>query len=161
MRARWVATHTCGLSRAIASAALLPLLFLWAQRWPSATLYWAPLLIVILVMFTVAIAIGVSAITVYVRDLQSGLPLLMQLGLFLTPMLLGLPKEAQDSLGKQVPFPSRLGNPVEYGMLVRSIVEKPKRTGLPVVGCVQVRDASSSIAAFNAPFSTLRGSEYS
>ena len=35
-------------------------------------------------------------------------------GLFLTPMLLGLPKEAQDSLGKQVPFPSRLGKPAEY-----------------------------------------------
>ena len=50
-------------------------------------------------------------------------------GLFLTPMLLGLPKEAQDSLGKQVPFPSRLGNPVEYGMLVRSIVENEMLNG--------------------------------
>ena len=44
-------------------------------------------------------------------------------GLFLTPMLLGLPKEAQESLGKQVPFPARLGLPSEYGELVRSIVE--------------------------------------
>ena len=50
-------------------------------------------------------------------------------GLFLTPMLLGLPKEAQDSLGKQVPFPPRLGNPVEYGMLVRSIVENEMLNG--------------------------------
>src|SRR5881628_1267357 len=32
-------------------------------------------------------------------------------GIFETPMLMGLPKEAQDSLGKQVPFPSRLGRP--------------------------------------------------
>lgn len=72
---------------ALASAALLPLLFLTAQRWPSSTLYWAPLLILILVVFTVAVAIAVSAVTVYVRDLRSGLPLLMQLGLFLTPIL--------------------------------------------------------------------------
>jgi NAD(P)-dependent dehydrogenase (short-subunit alcohol dehydrogenase family) len=50
-------------------------------------------------------------------------------GLFLTPMLLGLPKEAQDSLGKQVPFPPRLGNPVEYGQLVRSIVENEMLNG--------------------------------
>jgi NAD(P)-dependent dehydrogenase (short-subunit alcohol dehydrogenase family) len=44
-------------------------------------------------------------------------------GIFETPMLLGLPKEAQDSLGKQVPFPSRLGRPAEYAQLVKSIVE--------------------------------------
>src|SRR5437762_794303 len=34
-------------------------------------------------------------------------------GVFETPMLLGLPKDAQESLGKQVPFPSRLGRPDE------------------------------------------------
>jgi len=50
-------------------------------------------------------------------------------GLFLTPMLLGLPKEAQDSLGKQVPFPARLGNPAEYAQLVRSIVENEMLNG--------------------------------
>ena len=50
-------------------------------------------------------------------------------GLFLTPMLLGLPKEAQDSLGKQVPFPPRLGKPEEYGQLVQQIVENPMLNG--------------------------------
>jgi NAD(P)-dependent dehydrogenase (short-subunit alcohol dehydrogenase family) len=44
-------------------------------------------------------------------------------GIFETPMLMGLPKEAQDSLGKQVPFPSRLGRPTEYAQLVKAIVE--------------------------------------
>ena len=44
-------------------------------------------------------------------------------GIFETPLLAGLPKEAQDSLGKQVPFPSRLGRPVEFAQMVRSIVE--------------------------------------
>ncbi len=50
-------------------------------------------------------------------------------GLFLTPMLLGLPKEAQESLGKQVPFPPRLGNPVEYAALARHIVENEMLNG--------------------------------
>src|SRR5467141_1239968 len=44
-------------------------------------------------------------------------------GVFETPMLLGLPKDAQDSLGKQVPFPSRLGRPGEYAQLVKAIIE--------------------------------------
>ena len=44
-------------------------------------------------------------------------------GLFDTPMMAGLPEEARESLGKQVPFPSRLGRPEEYAALVRHIVE--------------------------------------
>jgi NAD(P)-dependent dehydrogenase (short-subunit alcohol dehydrogenase family) len=50
-------------------------------------------------------------------------------GLFLTPMMAGLPQAAQDSLGKQVPFPSRLGNPAEYAQLVASIVGNPMLNG--------------------------------
>ncbi len=44
-------------------------------------------------------------------------------GLFLTPMLLGLPQEAQDSLGRSVPYPARLGEPREYAALAAHIVE--------------------------------------
>jgi NAD(P)-dependent dehydrogenase (short-subunit alcohol dehydrogenase family) len=43
-------------------------------------------------------------------------------GIFGTPMMSGLPQEAQDSLGKQVPFPSRLGRPEEFADLVAAIV---------------------------------------
>ena len=50
-------------------------------------------------------------------------------GLFATPMLLGMPQEVQDSLGKQVPFPSRLGKPDEYAALVRHIVENVMLNG--------------------------------
>ncbi|MFD2678934.1 SDR family NAD(P)-dependent oxidoreductase [Camelimonas lactis] len=50
-------------------------------------------------------------------------------GLFLTPMLLGLPEEAQKSLGQQSPFPSRLGNPSEYASLAVQIVENPMLNG--------------------------------
>jgi NAD(P)-dependent dehydrogenase (short-subunit alcohol dehydrogenase family) len=44
-------------------------------------------------------------------------------GIFSTPMLAGMPQEVQDSLGRQVPFPSRLGRPDEYARLVQAIYE--------------------------------------
>ncbi len=50
-------------------------------------------------------------------------------GLFATPMLLGMPPEVQDSLGKQVPFPSRLGKPDEYAALVRHVIENVMLNG--------------------------------
>jgi len=50
-------------------------------------------------------------------------------GVFETPMMAGLPQEAQDSLGQQVPHPSRLGRPDEYASLVRHIVENPMLNG--------------------------------
>lgn len=50
-------------------------------------------------------------------------------GIMETPMLLGLPQAAQDSLGQQVPFPSRLGRPDEYAALVQQIVENDYLNG--------------------------------
>ena len=44
-------------------------------------------------------------------------------GIFMTPMLAGLPEDAQKSLGQQVPFPPRLGQPSEYAALACHIVE--------------------------------------
>lgn len=50
-------------------------------------------------------------------------------GLFMTPLLASLPQEAQDSLGRQVPFPSRLGDPDEFARLVEAIVANPMLNG--------------------------------
>jgi len=50
-------------------------------------------------------------------------------GLFLTPLLASLPQEAQDSLGAQVPFPSRLGDPSEYAKMVGAIIDNPMLNG--------------------------------
>ena len=50
-------------------------------------------------------------------------------GIFKTPMMASLPQEAQDSLGKQVPFPPRLGRPDEYAALVAHICENPMLNG--------------------------------
>lgn len=50
-------------------------------------------------------------------------------GIFDTPLLAGLPEPARVSLGQQVPFPSRLGRPAEYGALVRHIIENEMLNG--------------------------------
>ena len=50
-------------------------------------------------------------------------------GIFLTPLLASLPREARQSLGQQVPFPSRLGQPDEFAQLVQSIIENPMLNG--------------------------------
>jgi NAD(P)-dependent dehydrogenase (short-subunit alcohol dehydrogenase family) len=50
-------------------------------------------------------------------------------GIFKTPLMASLPQEAQDSLGKQVPFPPRLGRPDEYAALVAQICENSMLNG--------------------------------
>jgi len=50
-------------------------------------------------------------------------------GLFLTPMMKGLPEDVQKSLGEAVPFPPRLGAPAEYAQLARQIVENAMLNG--------------------------------
>jgi NAD(P)-dependent dehydrogenase (short-subunit alcohol dehydrogenase family) len=75
---------------------------------------------------------GVVGMTLPIaRDLADKLIRVMVVapGIFSTPMLAGLPQEAQDSLGQQVPHPSRLGRPEEYAALVRHIVENPMLNG--------------------------------
>jgi NAD(P)-dependent dehydrogenase (short-subunit alcohol dehydrogenase family) len=50
-------------------------------------------------------------------------------GIFETPMLMGMPEEVRDALGKMVPFPPRLGRPDEYAHLARTIIENTMLNG--------------------------------
>ena len=50
-------------------------------------------------------------------------------GLFMTPMMEGLPEKVRNDLASTVPFPSRLGNPDEYAHLVQAIIENPMLNG--------------------------------
>ncbi len=75
---------------------------------------------------------GVVAMTLPIaRDLADKLIRVMTIapGLFRTPMLDGLPQDAIDSLGSQVPHPNRLGEPDEYAALVEHIVANPMLNG--------------------------------
>ena len=75
---------------------------------------------------------GVVAMTLPIaRELaRSGIRVMtIAPGTFDTPMLAGLPEEARESLGRQVPFPPRLGRPEEFAALVRHIVENEMLNG--------------------------------
>ncbi|GGB41202.1 3-hydroxyacyl-CoA dehydrogenase [Roseibium aquae] len=75
---------------------------------------------------------GIAGMTLPVaRDLsRSGIRVMtIAPGIFETPMLLGLSQEVQDSLGQQVPFPSRLGRAAEYAQLVKAIIENDMLNG--------------------------------
>ncbi len=65
------------------------------------------------------------------RDLASSGIRVMTIapGIFKTPLMASLPQEAQDSLGKQVPFPPRLGRPEEYAALVAHVCENVMLNG--------------------------------
>jgi NAD(P)-dependent dehydrogenase (short-subunit alcohol dehydrogenase family) len=75
---------------------------------------------------------AVAALTLPVaRELARSLVRVVTIapGIFETPMMAGLPQEAQDSLGAQVPHPSRLGKPAEYANLVAHIVDNAMLNG--------------------------------
>ncbi|MAW88679.1 MAG: 3-hydroxyacyl-CoA dehydrogenase [Phyllobacteriaceae bacterium] len=75
---------------------------------------------------------GVVGMTLPIaRDLsRSGIRVMtIAPGLFKTPMMAGLPEDAQISLGQQVPFPPRLGDPAEYAALAIHIVENQMLNG--------------------------------
>ena len=75
---------------------------------------------------------GVAAMTLpMARDLAKDGVRVMCIapGLFRTPLLEGLPQEVQDSLGKTVPFPPRLGDPGEFAMLVQHIARNGMLNG--------------------------------
>jgi NAD(P)-dependent dehydrogenase (short-subunit alcohol dehydrogenase family) len=65
------------------------------------------------------------------RDLaQSGIRVCaIAPGLFDTPLLAGLPEDARAALGRQIPFPARLGQPDEFAALALHIVENPMLNG--------------------------------
>ena len=75
---------------------------------------------------------AVAAVTLpMARELAASLIRVVTIapGIFETPMMAGLPAEAQESLGKSVPHPARLGKPAEYAQLVESIVANPMING--------------------------------
>ena len=75
---------------------------------------------------------AVAAMTLpLARELAGSLIRVMTIapGIFETPMLAGLPQAAQDSLGQQVPHPSRLGKPAEYAALAEHIAANAMLNG--------------------------------
>jgi ABC-type polysaccharide/polyol phosphate export permease len=72
------------------AASVLVVLFVVTGYAPRATSYWVPVLLVVQVAFALGAALLSSALLVYARDLRHALPLLLQLGLFATPVAYGI-----------------------------------------------------------------------
>jgi len=74
---------------ALVATCVLALLFPIYGFAPKVQAYYVPLLLIVLIMFTLAVTIAVSVIVVYARDLRLALPLALQIGLFVTPVVYG------------------------------------------------------------------------
>lgn len=78
-----------GVDTLLAMIALV-VLFVINGFTPHATVYWVPLIALVQILFTVGVVLIVSSIMVYVRDLKHALPLVIQIGLFATPVAYGM-----------------------------------------------------------------------
>jgi ABC-2 type transport system permease protein/lipopolysaccharide transport system permease protein len=74
---------------AVIATCMLALLFPLTGATPKVEAYYVPLLLIVMVMFTLGVTLAVSAIVVYARDLRLVLPLAIQIGLFVTPVVYG------------------------------------------------------------------------
>lgn len=104
-----VAAIADALFDALIATMVLALLFPIVGVAPKAQIFYLPLLLIVLFMFTLAVTLVASALTVYMRDLRLVLPLVIQLGLFVTPVVY-----ASSSISKSESFliPFSILNPL-------------------------------------------------
>jgi ABC-type polysaccharide/polyol phosphate export permease len=74
------------------SLSVLVFLFVFNGFVPKATTVWVPLLLMVLVAFSVGLSLTLSSLTIYLRDLRHMLPMITQLGLLATPIAYGMDK---------------------------------------------------------------------
>lgn len=120
-----------GVDTAIATL-VLGVLFVATGYAPRATSYWVPVLVLIGIVFTTAVALVMAVLTVYLRDLRHVLPILLQVGLFATPVAYGIEVVPADLRGLYSAL-----NPIAPVIdgLRRSVLEGvAPRAGLVLVG---------------------------
>jgi ABC-type polysaccharide/polyol phosphate export permease len=87
------------LADLLLATVVLLLLFPILGFTPKPTTVYVPLLLVVMLLFTVAVTVAVSAIVVFMRDLRLVLPLVIQLGLFVTPVVYGADAVTNSTAG--------------------------------------------------------------
>jgi ABC-2 type transport system permease protein/lipopolysaccharide transport system permease protein len=113
-----------GLDLAI-STLVLGVLFVVYGYAPHATSVWVPLLFLVQLMFTLGLTFALSGLLVYVRDLRQAIPIVLQLGLFATPVAYGVDKipeswqVAYAAVNPLVPVIDGLRRTVLYGQAPR------------------------------------------
>jgi ABC-type polysaccharide/polyol phosphate export permease len=86
---------------AVIAASIILILFVVLRYAPSKTSLWFPIPMLVQLVFTIAVALAASAITVFLRDLRHALPILMQIGLLATPIFYSIDQVPHNW---QVPF---------------------------------------------------------
>lgn len=86
---------TAGIDGAMSTLVLL-VLFPLNGEWPAATSVWVPVLLLVQLAFTTGVVLAISAIVVYVRDVRHALPMIVQLGLFATPVAYSIRAISED-----------------------------------------------------------------
>ena len=89
------------------AASVLLVLFVVLSFAPKITSFWAVTGIAVQMVFTVAVVLAASAITVYLRDLRHALPILMQIGLLATPIFYSM-----DAIPDEWQIPYVIVNPM-------------------------------------------------
>ena len=87
---------------AIVASLILLILFPLVGYWPHWQAVYAPIMILVLVVFTLGVTLAVAGSVVYVRDLRIALPLIVQLGLFVTPVAYGMSAVVSSRTGEIV-----------------------------------------------------------
>jgi ABC-type polysaccharide/polyol phosphate export permease len=85
-----VATIGTSGADALIAASVLGIMFIIYWIAPQPTSVWVPVLLLVLATYTLGVGILASSLTVYLRDLRHALPLILQVGLFATPVFYGL-----------------------------------------------------------------------
>src|SRR4029453_17477519 len=86
---------------------VLGLLFAVTGFMPKATTVWVPVLLAVQVAFTFGVTLVLSAVLVFLRDLRHVLPIVLQLGLFATPVAYGM-----DVIATSLQVPYSIANPL-------------------------------------------------
>lgn len=102
-----LAAITTSAVGAVIAASVLLILFPLLGFAPKVTSFWAVLGVAVQLVFTVAVVLAASAITVYLRDLRHALPILMQIGLLATPIFYSM-----DAIPEEWQIPYVVMNPM-------------------------------------------------
>jgi ABC-2 type transport system permease protein/lipopolysaccharide transport system permease protein len=86
----------------IAATAVLPLIFVFTGTAPKLETLYAPLLLLIALLFTIGLTLAMAATLVYLRDLQMLLPVIVQFGLFVTPVAYPMSSVTHTQLGQVI-----------------------------------------------------------
>jgi ABC-type polysaccharide/polyol phosphate export permease len=112
----------------------LAVLFVLDGTWPAATCYWVIPLALILFVFTTGVTLFIAGLTVYLRDMRHALPLILQGGLILSPIIYGMDQISKEWRNVYVALNPLAG--VIDGMRRCILYDKPPVASFTIIAAV-------------------------